>query len=396
MAAGNRPPFHLLTTTRSRPRAGVLRTAHGEVPTPAFMAVATQGTVKALGVDDLGALGASIVLGNTYHLSLRPGVDVIRRHGGLHGFMGWAGPILTDSGGFQVYSLGLLRTVDDEGVTFKSHLDGSLHRLTPESAVAIQEALGSDVAMALDVCPPADASPGELRRASELTAAWAARCRAAHGGGAQALFGIVQGGTDLALRRESVGAITKLGFDGYAIGGLSVGERKAEMYETVASVAAMLPAERPRYLMGVGSPEDLVECVALGIDLFDCVLPTRMARNGGLYIPEGRLNIYNARFKEATGPIQEGCGCFTCRHHSAAYLHHLFQARELLAYRLATIHNLHFYLRLMERLRQSILDGTFEALRREFLATFKPPDEEVRREQKERWLALRRALARQA
>ncbi len=393
MTTGDQAAFRLLTSADSRPRAGVLRTAHGEVPTPAFMPVATQGTVKALGTDDLLALGARIVLSNTYHLNLRPGVRIIRRHGGLHGFMGWEGPLLTDSGGFQVYSLGLLRTLDDEGVTFKSHLDGSPQRLTPESALAIQEALGSDVAMALDVCPPAEAAQAELRRAVELTTAWAARCRAARARPEQLLFGIVQGGTDLALRRESAGAITGLGFDGYAIGGLSVGERKAQMYETVEAVAALLPADRPRYLMGVGSPEDLVEAVALGIDLFDCVLPTRMARNGGFYAPEGRLNIYNARFKEQTGPVEHGCECYTCRHHSAAYLHHLFQARELLAYHLATIHNLHFYLRLMERLRQSILDGTFEGLRRDFLATFKPPDEEVRREQKQRWLALRKALS---
>ncbi|MBI3953433.1 MAG: tRNA guanosine(34) transglycosylase Tgt [Chloroflexi bacterium] len=387
--------FQLQSSPSSLPRAGVLSTAHGEVPTPAFMPVATQGSVKALGADDLQSLGASIVLSNTYHLNLRPGVEVIRRHGGLHAFMGWDGPLLTDSGGFQVFSLGSLRTLDDEGVTFKSHLDGSPQRLTPESALAIQEDLGSDIALALDVCPPAEAAPAELRRAVELTTAWAGRCRRAHRRAGQLLFGIVQGGTDLDLRRESVEAITELGFAGHAIGGLSVGEPKAQMYEAAGAVAALLPAERPRYLMGVGSPEDLVECVALGIDLFDCVLPTRMARNGGLYTPEGRLNIYNARFKEETGPVQDGCGCFTCRHYSTAYLHHLFQARELLAYRLATIHNLHFYLRLMERLRQGILDGSFEGFRRQFLATFKPPDEEVRREQKQRWLALRRALARQ-
>ncbi len=378
-----------LQAVDGRARAGVLHTPHGDVPTPAFMPVATQGTVKALGPDDLSAVGATIVLANTYHLYLRPGIEVVERLGGLHRFMGWGRPILTDSGGFQGFSLEHLREITEDAIVFKSHIDGSLHRFSPEAAVRYQEGLGADIIMPLDVCAPAGDDRRSIELAVERTNRWAARCREAHSRPGQLLFGIVQGGIYRDLRERSAGAITSLGFPGYAIGGLSVGESKAEMYETAAFTAGLLPTGAPRYLMGVGSPEDLVECVGLGIDMFDCVLPTRLARNSALFVREGRANIDTAPFRDRAGPIEDGCDCYTCRHFSAAYVHHLFRAKELLAYRLATIHNLRFVLRLMEEMRAAILGGRFAQSRAEFLSRFVPPDEETRRIQREKWLESR-------
>ena len=376
-----------LQSTDGAARAGSLRTPHGEVPTPAFLPVATQGSVKALDPADLVGVGATIVLSNTYHLYLRPGVDVVKDLGGLHAFMGWDGPVLTDSGGFQGYSLERLTKITDEGIRFTSHIDGSVHDFTPEVAVRHQEALGADVIMTLDVCLPAPSERSDVRGAVKQTSRWAARCMAARRRQDQQLFGIVQGGLDPDLRRRSAEEITSLGFDGYAIGGLSVGESKAEMYEIAGFSADLLPAGAPRYLMGVGSPEDLVECVGRGIDMFDCALPTRGARNGSLFVPEGRVNIRSSRFRGADRPVQEGCDCYTCEHFSTAYLHHLFKAKELLAYRLATLHNLRFVLRLMEEMRRAIGAGRFGSYRTAFLDRWVPTDEEVRRQQKSKWLA---------
>ena len=304
-------------------------------------------------------------------------MEVVRKLGGLHSMMGWDGPILTDSGGFQVFSLAHLRKLTEEGATFISHVDGSTHHLTPESAVAHQEGLGADVVMPLDVCVPSDADRAAVEAAVERTSRWAARCREAHKRPDQALFGIVQGGLFPGLRRRSVEAVTGLDFPGYAIGGLSVGESKEEMYEAAGLTAEMLPADRPRYLMGVGSPEDLVEGVARGIDMFDCVLPTRIARNGSMLVREGRLNVDKAPHRGREGPIEEGCDCYTCGSFSAGYVHHLFKAKELLAYRLATIHNLRFVLRLMEEVRAAVVEGRFQEYRRAFHAVHAPTDAET-------------------
>lgn len=368
-------------------RAGRLSTPHGEVLTPAFMAVGTQGTVKALDPADLRAAGAGLILGNTYHLYLRPGLEVVEEHGGLHGLMAWNGPILTDSGGFQGFSLERLRKITEDGIVFTSHIDGSVHTFTPESVVGHQERLGSDIAMVLDWCAALPAGRDTLAEAVERTTLWAARSATARARADQALFGIVQGGTDLDLRRRSSGEITEIGFDGYAIGGLSVGEPKADMYRVTAETAADLPAGQPRYLMGVGSPEDLVECVIRGIDMFDCVLPTRVARNGSLYTPEGRINIEASRYRSMAAPLQEDCDCHTCANFTASYLSHLIRARELLGLRLASIHNLRFVLRLMEQLREAIVRGDAASFRDEFMAHYVPTDERIRRDQKERWRA---------
>ncbi|HXH05783.1 MAG TPA: tRNA guanosine(34) transglycosylase Tgt [Vicinamibacterales bacterium] len=364
-------------------RRGLLRTAHGEVETPAFLPVGTAGAVKALTPRDLADAGATIILANTYHLFLRPGADRIARLGGLHRFIGWDGPILTDSGGYQVFSLAALRRVTEEGVIFRSHLDGREHRITPEDAADIQALLGSDIAMALDECPPALLPAAAAREAMERTLRWAARARArflalATGQAAaprpvnpgQAQFGIVQGGVDPALRAESVERTVALGFEGYAIGGLSVGEPVEVMYAVVEATAARLPADRPRYLMGAGLPDDLVEGVARGIDLFDCVLPTRNARNGQLFTRAGPLNIRNARYAEDPRPPDPGCGCYTCRRFSRAYLRHLAVAREITGAVLGTLHNLYFYLDTMRRIREAIVFGTFEAFRQDFHRTF--------------------------
>ena len=367
-------------------RAGVIRTPRGEVPTPVFMPVATQGSVKALDPDDLKSIGATIVLANTYHLYLRPGVDIVKNLGGLASFMGWDGPTLTDSGGFQVFSLEHLREITEQGALFKSHIDGSLHEFTPEAAIAHQEGLGADIIMPLDVCVSSDADRSTVEEAVERTSRWAARCRQVHSRAGQVLFGIVQGGLFPDLRTRSAEAITALDFPGYAIGGLSLGESKDETYDTAELTAGMLPVERPRYLMGVGSPEDLVECVARGIDMFDCVLPTRIARNGALFAKSGRVNVDKAPYRASDGPVEAGCDCYTCANFSAAYVHHLFRSKELLAYRLATIHNVRFVLRLMEEMRSAIAAGSFEAYRREFHANFTPPDQATRHAQRRKWL----------
>ena len=370
-------------------RAGMLHTAHGDLRTPAFMPVATQGSVKGVDPRDLRSMGATMVLGNTYHLYLRPGVEVIEKLGGLHRFMGWSGPILTDSGGFQGFSLRHLRKITQDAIVFKSHVDGSIHTFTPEAAVEHQQGLGADVIMPLDVCPPSTEGRRSVEAAARQTTRWAERSKAAHTKSGQMLFGIVQGGLDAELRERSATEIASIGFPGYAIGGLSVGESKADMHRVAGLTARLLPEASPRYLMGVGSPEDLVECVTRGVDMFDCVLPTRIARNGALLVGTGRLNVDTAPFRTMEQPVEPGCDCYTCANFSAAYLHHLFRAKEILAYRLATIHNLRFVLRLMSEMRQAIVDGEFEAFRASFHHRFVPPDEATRRGQKQKWLDSR-------
>ncbi len=356
---------------RSRARAGLMHTLHGDIPTPVFAPVGTQATVKTLTPDELLDLGASLILANTYHLYLRPGADVIARLGGLHAFMGWSGPILTDSGGFQVFSLESLRKVSDDGVVFRSHIDGSEHFFSPEKAVAIQEQLGADIIMALDECPdPLDYAYNKA--ALQRTHSWAERCLQAHTRGDQALFGILQGGIFPDLRRESARFLTSLGFPGYALGGLSVGEPKEQTWEMVDVTVPLLPVDRPRYLMGVGSPEDLFEGVERGIDIFDSVLPTRLARNGAVFTSRGRINMRKAEFAEDAAPIEEGCSCYTCLHFSRAYLRHLFKAGEILGLRLNSIHNLHFLLDLMRRIRSAILNDDFAALKETFLSQYAP------------------------
>ena len=376
-----------LQTTDGGARAGVLHTAHGDVPTPFFMPVATQGSVKAVDPADLRSVGADIVLGNTYHLYLRPGADLIERFGGLHTFMGWDRPILTDSGGFQGFSLRHLRKIDEDGILFKSHIDGSLHMFTPESTIEAEERIGADIIMPLDMCVSADSTREEVEDALARTTHWEARCRRVHTREDQLMFGIVQGGLYEDLRRRSVEEITALDFPGYALGGLSVGETKREMYHITEMTAALLPVDAPRYLMGVGSPEDLVESVARGIDMFDCVLPTRIARNGALFSKDGRINVYAALHRERDEAVEPGCDCYTCKTFSAAYLHHLFKAKELLAHRLATIHNLRFVLRMMREMREAIIDGSFRKYRETFHRRFTPPDQRVRREQRQKWLS---------
>ncbi len=363
--------FSLLATD-GHARAGVFQTPHGDVLTPVFMPVGTQGTVKAVSPRDLRALGVTIILANTYHLYLRPGDERIARLGGLHAFMGWDGPILTDSGGYQVFSLAQRREIDADGVTFRSHIDGSEHRFTPEKVIAIQENLGADVITCLDECaPPLDYDYNV--EALARTHLWARRCQAARTRRDQALFGIVQGGAFPDLRERSARFLTSLGFDGYAIGGLSVGETKGQMHAVLELLDRLLPANQPRYLMGVGTPEDLVECVARGVDMFDCVLPTRMARNGGALVRpgpgplrSGRLNLRNARFADDPAPLEQGCTCYACTHFSRAYIRHLTLANEILGHHLLTLHNLHLMLTIARELREAILDGRFEAYREEF------------------------------
>ncbi len=372
----------------SAARTGVLTTPHGSLPTPAFAPVGTQATVKTLTPRDLEQLGARMILTNTYHLYLRPGVAVIQDFGGLHGFTGWNGPLLTDSGGFQVFSLAQMRKVDRDGVTFRSHIDGSLHRFTPESVIAAQEALGADIIMCLDECAePLDRRYSE--EALERTHEWAVRCKAAHRRSDQALFGIVQGGIFPELRRASAQVLRALDFPGYAIGGLSVGETKAQMYATLEVTVPELPTSKPRYLMGVGAPEDIIEAVARGIDLFDCVLPTRLARNGALLTRRGRINLRNARYAADPLPVEPGCQCYTCQYFSRAYLRHLVKAGEILGLHLATLHNLHFVLQFMAEIRERIAEGRFAQFREQFLAGYCMPDQEVRHAQRARY-ALRR------
>jgi queuine tRNA-ribosyltransferase len=360
-------PYQLLARD-GRARAGRLTTAHGVVETPTFMPVGTQGTVKAVTPAEVRSTGAQMILGNTYHLFLRPGLEVIERFGGLHRFIGWDGPILTDSGGFQIFSHRERVKITDDAVTFQSHIDGSYHTLTPERAIEIQAVLGSDVAMAFDQCPPGDAPTPVVEEAMARTTAWLRRCLATPRRPGQLLFGIVQGGADVALRRRHLAEVAALGCDGWALGGLSVGEPVPAMYEVLDAVADELPAERSRYLMGVGTPRDLVTAIGCGVDLFDCVMPTRNARNGQLFTSAGRLNIGNACHRLDEGPVDPECGCETCRTYSRAYLRHLFVAQEILYHRLATLHNLDYYQRVVRGAREAILASRFEEYAREFLA----------------------------
>lgn len=357
--------------TSTEARAGTIATDRGSIPTPVFMPVGTSGALKGLRTSDLVRLDLPIVLANTYHLFLRPGTDVISSLGGLHAMMTWDRPILTDSGGFQVFSLEELRTIDDDGVEFSSHLDGSRHRFTPENVIETQRIIGSDIAMILDECPPARADRDHHARAMRRSLAWAERAAVHHTavshryGKSQALFGIAQGGTDRELRGESVDGLREIGFDGYAIGGLAVGESNEEMYETIAFTTPMMPEGAPRYLMGVGTPVDLLEAVRRGIDMFDCVMPTRNARKGTLFTSRGRINLRNARWKEDREPIDPDCSCETCQTYPRGYLRHLITLGELTGQVLATIHNVHFYVDLMRRARRAILEDCFEEFCRE-------------------------------
>jgi queuine tRNA-ribosyltransferase len=348
-------------------RRGRLHTRRGAIETPAFMPVGTQGTVKGMLPEQLLASGAQVILANTYHLYLRPGHDLVRQLGGLHRFMQWERPILTDSGGFQVFSLGALRRIEEEGVHFQSHLDGSAHLLTPEHSVAIQEALGADVMMVFDECIPYPADRAYVATSTARSMRWAARSKAARRDATAALFGIVQGGMEEELRRQSVEQLLQIGFDGYALGGLSVGEGAATMYQVMDWTLPLLPAAQPRYVMGVGTPENLVEAVARGADLFDCVLPTRNARNGMLFTSFGKLSIKQNRFLADPAPIDPECGCPVCQRFSRAYLRHLYLSNEILASVLNTWHNLYYYLQLMRRMREAIETGTFARFRQEFL-----------------------------
>jgi queuine tRNA-ribosyltransferase len=355
-----------LIATDGEARAGVLRTAHGDVPTPVFMPVGTKATVKAVDPDELASLGATIVLGNTYHLNFRPGAETIAELGGLHRFMGWDGPLLTDSGGFQVFSLrDTLLACDDDGATFRSVYDGETARFTPESVAAVQALLGSDVAMCLDVCPPAGATAAEAERAVELTIGWARRQALVRRAPGQLLFGIAQGGIDPALRRRSVEEIVEIGFDGHALGGLSVGESREAMLDTVEAAAPLLPAEKPRYFMGIGDPLGILDVVARGIDMFDCVLPTRTGRTGSALTWEGRLNLRNARFTRDEAPLEESCDCPACTRFSRAYIRHLVTQQEILGLRLLTLHNLRFLLRLTATAREAIEAGRLADFKRE-------------------------------
>ena len=347
-------------------RTGKLFTPHGTVDTPVFMPVGTQATVKSLTPEELTILGVQVVLGNTYHLYLRPGHQVIERLGGLHRFMNWERPILTDSGGYQVFSLAKLRRISAEGVTFQSHLDGSKHLLTPEKAIDIQRALGTDIMMCLDECTPFPATKAEAETSMHLSMDWASRCKAHRGSYPGGLFGIVQGGMFEDLRQYSVDILTRIGFDGYALGGLSVGEPKETMLDIARFTLPLLPGGSARYVMGIGAPEDLVELVCLGADMFDCVIPTRNARNGQLFVPSGTLNIANARYHDDSRPIDPGCNCYTCTHYSRAYLRHLYMAKEILAHRLNTIHNIHYFMTLMRGLREATSQGRLLDFRTSF------------------------------
>jgi len=359
--------FELMKTDGAA-RRGRLAFERGTVQTPAFMPVGTLGTVKGMTPEEVRETGAEIVLGNTFHLMLRPGVEIIRAHGDLHDFMNWQGPILTDSGGFQVWSLESLRKLSEEGVKFRSPVDGSPVFLGPEESIAVQRALGSDVVMVFDECTPYPATEQEAADSMRLSLRWAARAREAHGDSPAALFGIVQGGMHPDLRRESLAGLTDLGFDGYAVGGLSVGEPAEERERILDALQPAMPADRPRYLMGVGRPEDLVEAVARGVDMFDCVLPTRNGRNGQLFTRRGTVKLKNSRYREDTGPPDPECGCYTCSHYSLAYLRHLKDCNEILGARLATGHNLYYYQELMAGMREAIATGRFGEFRSEFHA----------------------------
>lgn len=352
-------------------RSGILHTPHGEVLTPVFMPVGTSATVKTLSSDELKELGAQIILSNTYHLYLRPGHDLIAEAGGLHTFMNWDRPILTDSGGFQIFSLADLRKISDEGVWFSSHIDGSRHLFTPEKVMEIEMALSSDIAMCFDECSPYPAGFDQVQTADSRTLRWAARCRDVHQHPRQALFGIIQGGTYRELRAQSARDIQALDFPGYGIGGLSVGEPKELMYQVLDDLNPLMAEHKPRYLMGVGSPDCLVEGVARGVDMFDCVLPTRIARNGTVLTPDGKLVIRNAAYARDFHPIQDDCCCYTCRNYSRAYIRHLLKAGEVLGIRLTSIHNLYYLCHLMQEMRTAIQDGVFQAFRQEFWQRYK-------------------------
>ncbi len=366
-----------------RARTGLFSTPHGPIHMPAFAPVGTLANVKTLEPRDLHEAGAELILANTYHLYLRPGHELIERLGGLHQFMQWDGPLLTDSGGYQVFSLADQRQIDDDGVTFRSHIDGSIHRFTPARVMEIEQALGPDIAMVLDECPdPLDRETNI--RALARTHRWAECCKRTHNRPDQALFGIVQGGVFPDLRQESAAFLHELDFPGYAVGGLAVGETKEQMYTVLDETCPALPADRPRYLMGVGTPEDIIEAVYRGIDLFDCVLPTRIARNGAVFTDQGRINLRNARFAEDARPLQEGCNCYTCRTFSRAYLRHLYKAGEVTALRLGTIHNIHYIQELMRSIRAAIEAGTYAELRTAFHARYRISNQEVRHQQREK------------
>jgi queuine tRNA-ribosyltransferase len=362
----------LKTDSATRARLGRLITPHGVVDTPAYMPVGTQGSVKALDPRELLEMGTQIILGNTYHLNIRPGMDILRAAGGLHRFMNWSLPILTDSGGFQVFSLAKIRKILPHGVEFRSHLDGSKLFLGPKEAMAIQRELGSDIAMTFDECPPYDAPPREQRLAVERTIRWARECREQPRAPGQQVFGIVQGGCNAALREECAKALVALDFDGYAIGGVSVGEPEPDMMRAVELTEPHLPADKPRYAMGLGTPAQMVELVARGVDLFDCVLPTRVARNGTAYTRRGALAIKAAAYKADFRPIEDGCDCFACRHFTRAYLRHLLNVNEILGLRMLSVHNTHLYLKLMADVRAAIAEGRFAEFRREFVAGYVP------------------------
>ena len=352
--------------SETRARRGTIHTRRGAIETPAFMPVGTQGTVKGMMPEQLKEIGSQIILGNTYHLYLRPGHERMARFGGLHKFMNWDRPILTDSGGFQVFSLGDLRKIDEDGVRFQSHIDGSKHILTPELSIAIQEALGSDIMMVFDECIPHPSTREYISASTARSTRWAARCKAARTDESAALFGIVQGGMEEDLRQKSVEGLLEIGFDGYALGGLSVGEPAEVMYQVMDWSLPLLPKDHPRYVMGVGTPENLVEAVSRGADMFDCVMPTRNARNGVLFTSFGKLSIKQARFIEDEMPIDPECSCYVCRNYSRAYLRHLYQSNEILSSVLNTTHNLYYYLHLMKRMRDAISEGTFKIFREDF------------------------------
>jgi queuine tRNA-ribosyltransferase len=365
--------FELIKTdSGSKARLGRLTTAHGPVETPVYMPVGTQASVKALDPRELREMGTSVILGNTYHLNIRPGMEIIRAAGGLHRFMNWDGPILTDSGGFQVFSLSSIRKVKAHGVEFRSHLDGTLLFLGPKEAMQIQRDLGSDIAMVFDDCPAHTSTARELRAAVERTMRWAGECREQERAAGQLVFGIVQGGADPALREACAAGLVKMGFDGYAIGGVSVGEPEPEMMKAVEVTEPHLPAGLPRYAMGLGTPAQMVELIARGVDMFDCVLPTRVARNGTAFTRKGTISIKAGAVKADFRPIEEGCGCFACRHFTRAYLRHLLNVGEILGLRMLSVHNTHLFLQVMAEVRQAIAAGAFAEYRREFVAQYRP------------------------
>ncbi|MBN1379326.1 MAG: tRNA guanosine(34) transglycosylase Tgt [Gammaproteobacteria bacterium] len=359
-----------ISKTDGQARCGQLQFARGTVATPAFMPVGTYGTVKTMTPEEVRATGAEMILGNTFHLMLRPGTDIIRRHGDLHDFMNWPGPILTDSGGFQVFSLAQIRKISREGVTFQSPINGDRIFLDPERSMQVQRELGADIVMIFDECTPYPATEEQAQESMELSLHWAERSKAAHAGNPAALFGIVQGGMYLPLREASLAGLTQIGFDGYALGGLSVGETHAERLAILDRITVQMPADRPRYLMGVGTPMDIVEAVCRGMDMFDCVIPTRNARNGFIYTSSGVLRLRNAVHAEDTRPLDENCDCYTCRHYSRAYLRHLDRCNEILGARLNTLHNLHFYQGLMQKLRVAISNGCLQAFAADFATNY--------------------------